>query len=57
MVKDVLNFHLNKVEITVPVDKNNPAAGVKKQAHDITASDYLWEKTASLPFPEAADGQ
>lgn len=57
MVKDVLNFHLNKVEISAPVDKNNPAAGVKKQTHDITASDYLWEKTASLPFPEAADGQ
>ncbi|KAF2830423.1 SEC1 family transport protein-like protein SLY1 [Ophiobolus disseminans] len=55
LVYDVLDFHLNKISMSVPVDKNNPDKGVKKQSYDLTASDYFWAKNASLPFPNVAD--
>jgi hypothetical protein len=51
----VLDFHLNKISISVPVDKDHPEKGVKKQSHDLTASDYFWARNASLPFPNVAD--
>jgi hypothetical protein len=54
-VYDVLEFNLNKITMSVPIDKNNPEKGVKKQSYDLTASDYFWAKNASLPFPNVAD--
>jgi hypothetical protein len=55
LVYDVLDFHLNKISISVPVDKEHPEKGAKKQSHDLTASDYFWARNASLPFPNVAD--
>ncbi|KAF3006844.1 Vesicle trafficking between the ER and Golgi [Curvularia kusanoi] len=55
LVYDVLEFNLNKISISVPVDKDHPEKGVKKQSHDLTASDYFWARNASLPFPNVAE--
>jgi hypothetical protein len=55
LVYDVLDFHLNKINISVPIDKEHPEKGAKKQSHDLTASDYFWARNASLPFPNVAD--
>jgi hypothetical protein len=55
LVYDVLDFNLNKITMSVPVDKDHPEKGVKKQSYDLTASDYFWAKNASLPFPNVAD--
>ncbi|KAH3959287.1 hypothetical protein HBH70_045000 [Parastagonospora nodorum] len=55
LVYDVLDFNLNKITMSVPVDKYHPEKGVKKQSYDLTASDYFWAKNASLPFPNVAD--
>ncbi|KAF1931388.1 Sec1-like protein [Didymella exigua CBS 183.55] len=55
LVYDVLDFHLNKISISVPVDKDHPEKGTKKQSHDLTASDYFWARNASLPFPNVAE--
>jgi hypothetical protein len=55
LVVDVLAMHLNKITMTVPVDKNNPEKGKKKQSYDLTASDYFWLRNASLPFPQVAE--
>ncbi|KAF1845238.1 SEC1 family transport protein-like protein SLY1 [Cucurbitaria berberidis CBS 394.84] len=55
LVYDVLDFHLGKVSMSVPVDKDHPEKGAKKQTYDLTASDYFWARNASLPFPNVAD--
>lgn len=55
LVYDVLDFNLNKISMSVPVDKGRPEKGVKKQSYDLTASDFFWAKNASLPFPNVAD--
>jgi hypothetical protein len=55
LVVDVLAMHLNKITMAVPVDKNNPEKGTKKQSYDLTASDYFWLRNASLPFPQVAE--
>jgi hypothetical protein len=55
LVYDVLDFNLNKITMSIPVDKDHPEKGVKKQSYDLTASDYFWAKNASLPFPNVAD--
>ncbi|KAH8725045.1 SEC1 family transport protein-like protein SLY1 [Phaeosphaeriaceae sp. PMI808] len=55
LIYDVLDFHLNKINMSVPLDKNHPEKGVKKQSYDLTASDYFWARNASLPFPNVAD--
>lgn len=52
---DVLDFHLNKITMSVPVDKDHPEKGVKKQSYDLTASDFFWARNASLPFPNVAE--
>ena len=46
---------MNKISISVPLDKDHPEKGVKKQSHDLTASDYFWARNASLPFPNVAE--
>lgn len=55
LVYDVLSMHLNKITMTVPVDKDHPEKGSKKQSYDLAASDSFWLRNASLPFPEVAD--
>jgi hypothetical protein len=55
LVYDVLNMHLNKITMNVPVDKNAPEKGSKKQTYDLTASDYFWLRNASSPFPQVAE--
>ncbi|KAL5116403.1 Vesicle trafficking between the ER and Golgi [Pleosporales sp. CAS-2024a] len=55
LVYDVLHFNLNKITMSVPVDKDHPEKGVKKHTYDLTASDYFWAKNAALPFPNVAD--
>lgn len=48
-------MHLNKITMTVPVDKDRPEKGSKKQSYDLTASDYFWQRNAALPFPQVAE--
>lgn len=55
LVYDVLNMNLNKITMNVPIDKDHPEKGTKKQSYDLTASDYFWLRNASLPIPEAVD--
>lgn len=55
LIYDVLAMNLNKITMTVPIDKEHPEKGSKKQSYDLTASDSFWLKNASLPFPEVAD--
>lgn len=55
LVVDVLAMHLNKITMNVPIDKNHPEKGTKKQSYDLTASDYFWLRNASLPFPQVAE--
>ncbi|KNG44856.1 snare docking complex subunit [Stemphylium lycopersici] len=55
LVYDVCKFHLNKIEVTVPNDKNKPESGTKKQSYDLAATDYFWNRNASQPFPNVAE--
>ncbi|KAF2643564.1 Sec1-like protein [Massarina eburnea CBS 473.64] len=55
LVYDVLNMHLNKITMNVPIDKEHPEKGSKKQTYDLTASDYFWLRNAALPFPQVAE--
>lgn len=55
LIYDVLDFNLNKISMTVPLDKDHPDKGNKKQSYDLTASDYFWARNAALPFPNVAD--
>ncbi|OAL53793.1 SEC1 family transport protein-like protein SLY1 [Pyrenochaeta sp. DS3sAY3a] len=55
LVYDVLEFNLNKISMSVPVDKDHPEKGAKKQSYDLTASDFFWARNASLPFPNVAE--
>ena len=48
-------MHLNKITMNVPIDKDHPEKGTKKQSYDLTASDYFWLRNASRPIPEAVD--
>ena len=48
-------MHLNKIEVSVPVDENNLEKGTKKQSYDLTASDFFWLRNATKPFPDVAD--
>ncbi|KAK9413795.1 putative Sec1-like protein [Seiridium unicorne] len=55
LVHDVLNMKLNRITIETPVDEQNPTKGVSKKAYDLTATDFFWEKNASMPFPQVAE--
>ncbi|KAF1957051.1 Sec1-like protein [Byssothecium circinans] len=55
LVYDVLNMNLNKITMNVPLDKERPEKGSKKQTYDLTASDFFWLRNASLPFPQVAE--
>ncbi|PVI05129.1 Sec1-like protein [Periconia macrospinosa] len=55
LIYDVLDMNLNKITMTVPISKEHPEKGTKKQSYDLTASDYFWLRNASLPFPQVAE--
>ncbi|KAL6709049.1 Vesicle trafficking between the ER and Golgi [Coniothyrium glycines] len=55
LVYDVLDFHLNKITMTVAKDKDRPEGGSKKLSYDLTSSDYFWARNAALPFPNVAE--
>lgn len=55
LVYDVLEFHLNKITMTVAKDKDHPEKGTKKLSYDLTSSDYFWARNAALPFPNVAE--
>jgi hypothetical protein len=55
LITDILHMHLNKIIVSVPIDENNPEKGTKKQAYDLTASDFFWQNNATKPLPEVAD--
>ena len=43
LVYDCLGMSLNKVTLTVPLDKESPEKGKKEQIYDITSSDSFWK--------------
>jgi hypothetical protein len=55
LITDILHMHLNKITVSVPIDENNPEKGTKKQAYDLTTSDFFWQNNATRPFPDVAD--
>lgn len=55
LVHDVLSIKLNRITIEQPVDEQNPAKGATKKGYDLSASDFFWERNASLPFPQVAE--
>ncbi|KAF1939428.1 SEC1 family transport protein-like protein SLY1 [Clathrospora elynae] len=55
LVYDVLDVDLTKINLRIPVDKNDPEKGTKKLSYDLTASDYFWARNATLPFPNVAE--
>lgn len=55
LIYDVLSMHLNKIEMSVPIDKEHPEKGSKKQSYDLTSSDYFWLRNAAQPFPQVAE--
>lgn len=44
------DVQLNKISMSVPVDKNHPEKGGKKQSFDLTADDSFWDRNRSLPL-------
>ncbi|KAF2706432.1 Sec1-like protein [Pleomassaria siparia CBS 279.74] len=55
LIYDVLSMRLNKISMSVPIDKDHPEGPKKEQAYDLTSSDYFWQKNAALPFPQVAE--
>lgn len=55
LIIDVLECNLNRISMSVPVNKDHPEKGVKKQTYDLAADDYFWARNAALPFPNVAD--
>ncbi|KAI0151447.1 Sec1 family protein [Pestalotiopsis sp. NC0098] len=55
LVHDVLNMKLNRITIETPVNEQDPSKGTTKKAYDLTATDFFWEKNASMPFPQVAE--
>ncbi|KAF1831522.1 Sec1-like protein [Decorospora gaudefroyi] len=55
LVYDVLDVRLNRINITVPLDKDKPEGGSKTQTYDLTPQDPFWAKNAAAPFPTVAE--
>lgn len=51
----MLDFHLNKITMSIPLDKDHPDKGSRKQAYDLTANDFFWKAHAADPFPNVAE--
>ncbi|XP_014374781.1 sec1 family domain-containing protein 1 isoform X2 [Alligator sinensis] len=60
LVHDVLDFHLNRVNLEEPSGMENSPAGARpkkknKKSYDLTALDKFWQKHKGSPFPEVAE--
>ncbi|KAM9294459.1 sec1 family domain-containing protein 1 [Gastrophryne carolinensis] len=60
LVHDVLDFHLNRVDLEeTPATESSPAGArpkkKNKKSYDLTVSDKFWQKHKGSPFPEVAE--
>ncbi|XP_009695785.1 PREDICTED: sec1 family domain-containing protein 1 isoform X1 [Cariama cristata] len=60
LVHDVLDFHLNRVNLEESTGMESSPAGARpkkknKKSYDLTASDKFWQKHKGSPFPEVAE--
>ncbi|XP_025950857.1 sec1 family domain-containing protein 1 isoform X1 [Dromaius novaehollandiae] len=60
LVHDVLDFHLNRVNLEESAGTESSPAGARpkkknKKSYDLTASDKFWQKHKGSPFPEVAE--
>uniref|UniRef100_A0A5F8HDN3 Sec1 family domain containing 1 n=2 Tax=Monodelphis domestica TaxID=13616 RepID=A0A5F8HDN3_MONDO len=60
LVHDVLDFHLNRVNLEESSGVENSPAGARpkrknKKSYDLTAVDKFWQKHKGSPFPEVAE--
>ncbi|XP_053553913.1 sec1 family domain-containing protein 1 [Bombina bombina] len=60
LVHDVLDFHLNRVNLEdSPAVENSPAGArpkkKNKKSYDLTVADKFWQKHKGSPFPEVAE--
>ncbi|OXB83907.1 UNVERIFIED_CONTAM: hypothetical protein H355_009391 [Colinus virginianus] len=60
LVHDVLDFHLNRVNLEESTGTESTPAGARpkkknKKSYDLTASDKFWQKHKGSPFPEVAE--
>ncbi|XP_061854927.1 sec1 family domain-containing protein 1 isoform X3 [Colius striatus] len=60
LVHDVLDFHLNRVNLEESTGTESSQAGARpkkknKKSYDLTASDKFWQKHKGSPFPEVAE--
>ncbi|XP_063039802.1 sec1 family domain-containing protein 1 [Engraulis encrasicolus] len=60
LIHDVLDFHLNRVNIEEASGPEASPAGARpkkknKNSYDLTAADKFWQKHKGSPFPEVAE--
>ncbi|NXF20553.1 SCFD1 protein, partial [Rhodinocichla rosea] len=60
LVHDVLDFHLNRVNLEESAGTESTPAGARpkkknKKSYDLTTSDKFWQKHKGSPFPEVAE--
>uniref|UniRef100_H0V9L6 Sec1 family domain containing 1 n=1 Tax=Cavia porcellus TaxID=10141 RepID=H0V9L6_CAVPO len=60
LVHDVLDFHLNRVNLEESLGVENSPAGARpkrknKKSYDLTPIDKFWQKHKGSPFPEVAE--
>ncbi|MEJ1286481.1 Sec1 family domain containing 1 [Cricetulus griseus] len=60
LVHDVLDFHLNRVNLEESAGVENSPAGARpkrknKKSYDLTPVDKFWQKHKGSPFPEVAE--
>ncbi|XP_048394225.1 sec1 family domain-containing protein 1 [Stegostoma tigrinum] len=60
LVHDVLDFHLNRVNLEENPGQENSPAGARpkkrnKKTYDLTAADNFWQRHKGSPFPEVAE--
>ncbi|CAH2328273.1 sec1 family domain-containing 1 isoform X1 [Pelobates cultripes] len=60
LVHDVLDFHLNRVDLEESQALESSPAGARpkkknKKSYDLTVSDRFWQKHKGSPFPEVAE--
>ncbi|XP_069065158.1 sec1 family domain-containing protein 1 [Pleurodeles waltl] len=60
LVHDVLDFHLNRVNLEEAAGVESSPAGARpkkktKKSYDLTAADRFWQRLKGSPFPEVAE--
>ncbi|KAG8449605.1 hypothetical protein GDO86_016302 [Hymenochirus boettgeri] len=60
LVHDVLDFHLNRVNLEECPEMENSSSGARpkkknKKSYDLTVADKFWQKHKGSPFPEVAE--